>query len=217
MSDVPQTTTTTETAPTPSTETPTPTTETTNEPRSLINEGEPKTPETPAPEPFDAEKLTLPEGFEKNETFTAFGEWAKEAGIDHPNAQKLIDMYAAQAAANAKASNDYWTKTNEDWQREVKNDPELGGDKLQGHLQTISKLLNNPEFVDPKFREALDFTGAGNHPAVVRTLARIAKALTEGASVAGNPPGGQGQRPPSLAEALYPGGPRRDLARPGAQ
>lgn len=193
--------------PTPSpTPEPTPTPE--PEAPSLINEPEPS-----APEPFDAEKLTLPEGFEKNEHFGSFSEWAKEAGISHDAGQKLIDLYTKTAQASSEAVTKAWQEQNAKWQEEVKGDKEVGGENLKSVLQTISKVVDNSDLTDPKFREALDFTGAGNHPAIVRTLARWAKALSEAAPVSGSPPGTAGQRPPP-AESLYgPSGPMRGNPR----
>lgn len=206
MSDSPQNTPVPEPTPTPTPE-PTPTPAPESAP-SIIG-----TPPADEPAAFDPEKLTLPEGFEKNEHFSSFNEWAKEAGITHDAGQKLIDLYSKMAAAGAESSMNAWTEQNTKWQQEVRTDKEVGGENLQGVLQTISKVVDNPDLTDPKFREALNFTGAGNHPSVVRTLARWAKALNEGAAVSGGPPGTQGQRP-SLAESIYgPNGPQRGNPR----
>lgn len=151
---------------------------------------------------YDPDKLTLPEGFQKNESFSTFNEWAKENGLKHEAAQKLIDLYATTAKSNAEAQAQVWREQNEKWQGEVKADKEVGGENLKGVLQTISKVVDNSDLTDPQFREALDFTGAGNHPAIVRTLARWAKALSEGAPVTGGPPN-QTQRPRDAGEAIY--------------
>lgn len=175
--------------------------------QSLINEGKAEEPAL-----YDAEKLTLPEGFEKNDLFNDFSTLATESKFPHDVAQKLIDLYSNGAKAAAEASLKAWQETNVKWQEEVKADKEVGGANLSGILQTISKVVDNPDLTDPKFREALDFTGAGNHPAVVRTLAKWAKALSEGTAVAGNPPSNQGQRP-SIADAIYPGGPKQGNVR----
>ena len=172
-------------------------------------------------EAFDPEKLTLPEGFDKGEHFAQFTEWAKEAGINQPQAAKLIDLYTAAAKASVEANTQEWEKQNTDWQAEVKADKELGGTNLTTVKQTISKVLDNPDMSDPKFREALDFTGAGNNPAVIRTLYRWAQKLSEGASIAGAPPARDGAgaitgQPRSIAEAMYgPNGPHSGGPRLG--
>lgn len=192
--------------PTPPAETPSTPEQPGKEPESVLG--------TIPPDPFDAEKITFPEGFAKDETFfDDFKNIAAEANLTGPVAQKLVDL----AAKQAKAVNDtllaQWEKQQQDWQAEIKADKEVGGDKLNQVLQTFSKVANDPELSDPKFREALTYTGAGNHPAVVKTLARWAKALTEGGPIRGNPPqrDAQGnavtQRPLSIGEAFYPNGP----------
>ena len=215
MSDVPQNTPTPPepTTPPPPSPEPAPPSPVVDPPKPE-GEGAPKSIVTePAPEPFDADKLTLPEGFEKGEHFDQFTEWSKEAGITQPQAQKLIDLYKASSESASTKIYDAWREQNEKWQNEVKGDQELGGTKLEGVRQTISKLLDNPELSDPKFREALDYTGAGNNPAVIRTLYRWAQKLSEGAPVAGNPASRDGNgrvvnEPVDLATAIYgPTGP----------
>ena len=161
-----------------------------------------------APEPFDAEKITLPEGLSKDDAlFGDFTNLAKEHGLPMPVAQTLVDLAAKQVQAANQKLQASWDKQNADWQAEVRADKEIGGDNLQGVLQTFSKVASDPELSDPKFREALAFTGAGNHPAIVRTLARWAKALSEGGPVRGTPAPTL-QRPTTVGEAIYgPSGP----------
>ena len=208
------------TPPTPPTSAETPAPEPTN------------TPVTPAAEPspaeagdsllggestaaeFDAEKITFPEGFTREDAlYDDFKNIATEHKLSGPVAQKLIDLAAKQTKAANETLLAQWDKQQQDWQTEIKADKEIGGDKLSGTLQTFAKVANDPELSDPKFREALTFTGAGNHPAIVRTLAKWAKALTEGGPVRGNPPqrDAQGnavtQRPMTIGEAFYPNGP----------
>lgn len=168
---------------------------------------------TPA-EPFDAEKITFPEGSSKDDPlFGDFKNIATEAGLTGPVAQKLIDLAARQTKAANATLLSQWEKQQQDWQTEIKADKEIGGDKLEQVLQTFSKVANDPELTDPEFRRAMTYTGAGNHPAIVRTLARWSKALAEGGPVRGNPPNrdAQGnavaQRPLSIGEAFYPNGP----------
>ena len=201
MSDQPTTVETSTTTETPTTETPTATAAVEPE-RSLLD---------PSPS-FDPEKLTFGEGFEKNELYNDFVALATESQVSQEFAQKMIDLYSRGAKSSAEASEAAWRAQNEKWQEEVKADPEVGGAKLAGVLQSVSRVMDNAELTHPKFREALSFTGAGNHPAIVITLSRWVKALSEGSAVAGSPPGTNGQRP-SIADALYPGGPRTTIYR----
>lgn len=184
-------------------------------------EGEQSLLTTPEVAAFDPEKFTLPEGLEKNEHFDQFVEWSKEAGINQPQAEKLINLYHDAVKQMSTATTRAWEEQNTAWVTEVKADRELGGSNLTNVKQTISKMLDNPDLSDPKFREALDFTGAGNNPAVIRTLYRWASKLTEGASVAGSPPSRDGNgalanQPRSFGVALYgPEGPHSGGPRLG--
>lgn len=204
------------TSPTP-TETPdgpTQTTEPTTEP--VVNGAEgPGSILDPATEPeeaaFDEGKLKLPEGFDKGEGWDDFKNIA--AKLPHNAAQKLIEL--AEKSVNAQTQRLYqqWHEQQVNWQKEIKADPELGGANLEGMKQSIGKLLDNPELSDPKLREALLFTGAGNHPAIVRSLFRYARVLTEGGSLPGGPPardnqGSLANQPRNIAQSMYgPDGP----------
>lgn len=178
------------------------------EPKSVLDA--PKEPE--APVAFDPEKLTLPEGFDaKTPAFEEFTQLAKDAGMTGDVAQKLVDFHLKHTQEASKALMDNWAATQEEWVNQVKSDKEIGN--LDNLRQTIAKVADNQEFTDPEFKSALAFTGAGNHPAILRTLYRWAKALGEGGPVAGGAParagnGALANNPPSAAEAIYgPGGP----------
>jgi hypothetical protein len=161
--------------------------------------------------PFAEDKLTLPEGFEKGENFKEFTDIV--TGLPHAKAQALVELHAKYVDAAVNKLTQAWESQQVEWQTAVKNDPEIGGAKLEGVKQTIAKVLDNTEFTDPEFRKAIISTGAGNHPAVIRTMYRMAKALTEGGSVAGGAPnrekdGSTSGQQPSIAEAMYgPNGP----------
>ena len=170
-------------------------------PQSILSE--------PVPEAFDPEAVTLPEGMTKDDAlFGEFVELAKTHKLNGPMAEALLGLGAKQAAALAERQQAVWNKQIEEWQAEVRADKEIGGDKLQGVLQTFSKAASDLTLSDPGFREALAFTGAGNHPAIVRTLAKWAAALSEGGPVRGGPTAGNGRTPQTLGEAIYgTGGP----------
>jgi hypothetical protein len=102
-----------------------------------------------------------------------------------------------------------WQETQEQWVKEVKADPELGP-RLNEVKTTISRAidgLNNPKLARD-FREAMDFTGAGNNPAFIRAFYKLAQMVTEGGHVAGGGPSAAGQKRagemPSAAQAMYP-------------
>jgi hypothetical protein len=194
-------------------------------PASLLTEGAPAEAEAPAaeaPEAYDPEKITFPEGTAPDkELLGKFGEIAKAHGLTQPAAQQLVDLYNTVAKTQADANRTAWNSTLASWETEVREDKGVigkatlkgeNGTVLQGLEAvklTVARVINNPELTDPKFREALEVTGIGSNPAAVRTLYQWAKALTEGSAVrAGGPSPNVGERsdagPQTAARALYP-------------
>lgn len=115
---------------------------------------------------------------------------------------KLLELQKQVVSGLSEKSTQAFIKLNEDWVNETKSDPEFAGDKLQPALGNISKLLTR--FGDDKVKQAFDYTGAGNHPAIVKFLHNISKVLNE--------PGADPTKvvPPARArtreEILYPSG-----------
>lgn len=167
---------------------------------------EPAKPETsedkkPEADAFQFDALKLPEGIEiPDEAKAGFTGLVNEYKIPAEAAQKLMDLYASQAKGSADAAVTAWKTMNDQWQSQIKTDL---GDKFEPTLQSIGKLVNDPELTDPGFKEAMNLTGAGNNPAVIKTLAKWAARMTEGGYVAGAPASRGPSRPASLGEALY--------------
>jgi hypothetical protein len=123
-----------------------------------------------------------------------------------------VDFYVAKTTESHNQPYEQYQETRQTWRSEINADPDIGGTKLNGVMVSISKLIDS--FGDAKvadaFREAMDYTGAGDNPGVVKGLYALAKRLTEGGPVRGSGPSGEGQRQPgtpaapTAAAALYP-------------
>jgi hypothetical protein len=212
-------------SPKPGESTPTTTPETTSTPKTedgktLLTEGkkeEPKTEEKKeevkgAPEKYA--DYTVPEGFAldpevKKEADALF----KGLGLSQEGAQSLIDLYTAKTVEAAKAPYDAYQKMTDGWRKEAESHPDLRGKLGPGQEVNvrIGKALDS--LGDPKlasdFRQLMDLTGAGNHPAFIRAIDKWAQRLTEGTHVSGNGPtrasqSEPGKAPPSAAAALWP-------------
>jgi len=194
---------------TPTTETTVPTTETApSDKPSLLNQPAP----AGAPDAYAA--WTLPEGYELDAGVTEeAGTIFKELGLSQAQGQKLVDLYSKHSLKTNEGLMDMVRQQNETWQNESKNHPELRGKLDPGGpvMTTISRALDGLGDAQLKadFRAAMDLTGAGNHPAFIRTFYRMAQRLAEGTHVAGNGPAPQGQVAPGAprptpARALYP-------------
>jgi hypothetical protein len=161
----------------------------------------PKQPDPPAPAPeLKLESLKLPDGM-KLEGDMKDG-FAKAIAEADPNkrAQALLDLYAGESKKIAEAAHKGFHDLNQKWVGEVKADAEIGGDKWPQVAATIAKGLDT--YGTPGVRQALNLTGAGNNPEVIKTLYKMASALAEGGHVGGNPPAGSGEK--DLSELMYP-------------
>lgn len=187
------------------------------EEKSLLNQTEkslanqkPADQPTGAPETYAT--FNVPDGYELDEKVAKeAGEIFKSMGLSQDQAQKLVDFYTAKTTESANRPYQVWNETQQKWVREVKADAFLGP-RLGQVTSTISRAIDQVSESNPKlaeqFREVMDFTGAGNHPAFIRMFYELASMVTEGGHVAGKGPsaGGQQQpdRPASAAKAMYP-------------
>lgn len=151
--------------------------------------------EKPAGPPEKYEAFTLPDGLQADDAqLTEFGDFARDLGLSQEAAQKLLDRYAGVLSEPAKA----YQQVQETWIGEIKADKEIGGANLEKSLGLAAKALD--QFGGKQLREALNVTGAGNHPAIVRAFVAIGKAISEDTFVGG----GKTAPEKSLAQSLYP-------------
>lgn len=129
----------------------------------------------------------------------------KDLRLPQGEAQRLIDYYAKKSLEAANAPVEYYQEMQEKWVNEIKADSEIGG-KLDQVKTTIGRALDSlgDSKLANEFRAAMDFTGAGNHPAFVKVFYRMAQRLTEGTTHVGGAPRGANERPKSAAQAIYP-------------
>lgn len=175
------------------------------EPSEVSKDG--KTPAVPEAYTFKA-----PEGYTLDEKLIAEATPIfKEMGLSQDAAQRLVDWYSRTQIANNKAIDDTVTKMRNEWRDTVAKDPEIGG-KLDAVKANIGKALasvNDPKLV-ADFKSAMDLTGGGDHPAIIKVLNKWAEAVNEGTAVSGKGPSNLGQlapgqtAKPSPAAALYP-------------
>jgi hypothetical protein len=104
--------------------------------------------------------------------------------------QRLVDMHLAELQRHVQATADnqvkVWNDTQAQWKDAVKADPELGGNRFQTTIQTCISAVNrfggNAQ-QRAELLQALDFTGAGNNPAIIRLITNMASRLAEGSPV----------------------------------
>lgn len=149
--------------------------------------------------PEKYEDFKLPEGVsidkEKHEGFKAL---AKDLGLTQEGAQKLVDQHLNALKEAIDGPGKRWAELQTDWQKQVKDDSEIGGANFAGMKASVARAID--KFGTPGLRDALNLTGAGNNPDIVKFIARLSKASAEGTPVTGSP----AKPPKSAAEILYP-------------
>lgn len=126
-----------------------------------------------------------------------FSKAAKELNLPQEAAQKLVDIAASMQAKTVQGVQDAINAQSELWKSEVMTDPEVGGSAVEANLAIAKTAMD--KFFPPEFAKFLEDTKLGNHPAMVKGLVRMGKAISQDGFI----PGRQGNARPSTAEVLY--------------
>ena len=155
--------------------------------------------------------FSLPEGFQwLDGQLEAMHKVGRDNNLSQEVMQNLIDLNVDSvkegADSYAEAGAQAWEDTHEGWVETIKNDPELGGENLEATISNGRKAVQafgemvqvmgedgkpamgkdgKPSMVND-LAEALQLTGAGSHPVVVRAFAMLGKLVGEGGMVHGN-------------------------------
>ncbi len=149
--------------------------------------------------PVSYEPFALPQGVEVD---TAALEEAQslfaEARLSQPQAQKLVDLYAAKMNELVQRQLSAAESRQKAWVAEVKNDPDLGGRRFESARAAAQRALSR--FGTPELRRSLDELGVSNSPQLFRFFVRVGQSVSED-RYAGAQPGASRL---SAAETLYP-------------
>ena len=160
-------------------------------------------PEAPAPIKYEAFKI--PDGVKLDDKkLTEFSELVGAAQLPQEKAQALVDMYVNEMprlvselrAEQRKA----WDTLNDTWKTELRNDPELGGNRLETSLSMAKAVIE--EYLPPgevgEYLAHLKNNGMGNFKLHVKLLRNIGKALNvfEDGIVPANPQAPKAQKGP---------------------
>jgi len=136
------------------------------------------------PAPIQYEAFKLPDGVKLDDKeLGKFSEFAGKSQIPQDVAQGLIDMYVAerqndvvQAQAEQRR---VWDTLNDTWKTELRNDPELGGNRLETSLAMAKAVVE--EYLPPgeqaEYLAHLRNNGMGNYKLHVKLLHNIGKAM----------------------------------------
>lgn len=175
-------------------------------------------PEPPkVPDAYTA--FTAPDGYTiSKEVIDAATPIFKELGLNQDQAQKLVDFHTQQMLAAAKGPEESYATMRKDWVATASADPDLKSAQLDGKSgldavklgigKTLAALGDAKLTQD--FKDAMNLTGAGDHPAFIKAMWKLSQFVTEGKHVSGSGPSPHGQSDPAKgppqtgAHALYP-------------
>jgi hypothetical protein len=159
-----------------------------------------------APEAVTYGDFKLPEGaIVDGETLDRARSLFSEARLPQEQAQKFIDLAVSREQAAARKGVQAFVDLQNKWVSEIKADPEIGGDRLTASMASAARAIDRLGV--PGLKEALNLTGAGNHPAIVKAFVRLGQMVSEDRFAPGRyaaPPA-----PRSLAETIYDGNPKQ--------
>jgi hypothetical protein len=182
--------------------------------KSLVNAGQ-KAEKAAEAAPETYAEFKVPEGVELDaKDATEAQALFKGLNLSQESAQKLVDFYVSKTNEAFQQPFKAYRDMRDGWVKDAKEHAELSG-KLEPNgpvLSTIARAIDGlgDAALAGEFRAAMDLTGAGDHPAFIRTFYKMAQALTEGRPVAGSGPSRHGQVAPgdragtSIASRLYP-------------
>lgn len=149
------------------------------------------------PDKYD---LKLPDGSLLDAKATEkVSSFAKEMKLTQTEAQAVLERESALLASYVDNQKQHLAQQQKEWVESVKVDKELGGDNFNKNIEMAKRVVDR--YGTDSFKKALNDSGLGNHPELVRFVSRIGKAMSEDQLVLpGTSPAGK----KSLEDIFYP-------------
>jgi len=166
--------------------------------------------QTGAPESY--EPFTLPEGSDAGDPRlqAAMGEAQglfRELGLTQEQAQKVWDLGVKHWMGGAVEAEELFRRQVEqqvdDWNRQVQNDPEIGGARLKENLMYANRAV--AALGGRELAEELNKTGMGSNPVLVRAFVKMGRQyFREDRFVQGGGAKPVDNSPAGMAHRIYP-------------
>ena len=151
-----------------------------------------------APESYEAFKV--PDGLTIDDTMlTEYSQLAKGANLSQEQAQAMVDFGAKIAQQAVKSVLDDGNAQIAKWANDAKADAVIGGDNLKPALAAGRRAID--AFGSKELVTALNETGLGNHPELIKFFAKVGELVKEDRIVGGA--GGNQSADQDLATLLY--------------
>lgn len=147
------------------------------------------TAEAQPPAPIKYEAFKVPDGVKlDDERIGKFSEIAGAAQVPQDVAQSLVDLHISEMQRFADETKraveqnqiDVWNRLNDTWKTDTRNDPQIGGARLETALSRGKALMEEYGGTPEQVRELLAHTthnGMGNYSGFLRFLDNVAEAL----------------------------------------
>lgn len=124
--------------------------------------------------------------------------FAEENGLSKSQAQKIIEHQEKTVRDYTESAKARFNEQTEAWVNDIREDKELGGENFEKSVELASRVFK--KYAEPEFVQALQESGWGNHPELVRVFTRIGKAMANDEKVDGRQHGSQ---PKTYEEVFY--------------
>lgn len=145
--------------------------------------------------------LKAPEGVDVNAYLERTAATARELGLSNEKANALLKHDIETTSKYAEGVQAQHVQNVNAWMGQVKADKEVGGDAFDANAELAKRVIGR--FGTDAFKEALNKTGLGNHPELVRFVVRIGKTMSEDQLVVPGSTGGAASK--DAATMLYGG------------
>ena len=159
----------------------------------------------------DSYTFDAPEGIEVNETILEeYKGVAKELGLTQKQFDGLAKYDLERTQASQQAATDGWNERVNGWREAARADKEFGGEAYDANVKIAMTAVNR--FGDADLKALLKSPGennpeglaVGNHPAMLRFLHRIGKALADPDFVTGDHRDQDANSDDARLQRLYP-------------
>lgn len=145
-------------------------------------------------------EFKTPEGAPlEGEFLGEFAAVAKELGLSQEEATKVAEIGAKMATNFSVQQEQALARQATEWADAVTADKDIGGDKLPETLAIAKKAL--ADLGTPELKDLLEKSKLGNHPEVIRFMAKAGKAISQDSKLVS---GSRQTTIESVAQRMYP-------------
>jgi hypothetical protein len=125
-------------------------------------------------------QIEIPEGETVDQPrLEAYQGVLKEAALTQEQANKLTPFLLGQMKQIQQQQQDAWADQTRQWRSSVESDPEIGGTNLRASLVNAARARDAYGSPELKALLADSSLGIGNHPAIVKLLAKVGAGMGE--------------------------------------